>query len=381
VPRLIDIPEPLLDAVYDSATDQSLWPEVLTQIADLTGSQGGILFGQSFGASAVYFDYNGRLSEDCNAAYKERHVQNAWNSAMQSAPVGRLVLSDSVISLDELRPTLFYDEVLRPQDVAHNAMIALAMRDDFCVAFNICSSARQGPMGEYGQALLRQLVPHMRRSIGLAHRIEGYRAIQSGEYRVLDRLSSGVVLLDRRARVLYANAAARAFDSSQGPVQFRNLTVTTRSPNDAQRLGTLIRAAIAGVPTGSMSVPRLHDGQLLTIIAISVRGHDLDRFARLNLPDAAVLLFIVDPANRTGVTPELVRDAFDLTPAEARVAIAASSGLGIAEVALQLNLSPNTIKTHLRRVFAKTGTSGQVELARLITSISIVAGGGAESGN
>jgi DNA-binding CsgD family transcriptional regulator len=381
VSRMFDVPENLLDDIYDSATEQALWRSVLTHIADLTSSQGGILFGQSFGASTVHFDYNGRLSEECNSAYKERHVRNPWNEAMQSEPVGRVVLSDAVISLDDLRQTLFFDDVLRPQDVAHNTMIALAARNDFCVAFNLCRSARQGPIGERGQTLLGQLVPHLRRSLGLAFRIDGYRAMQRGEYRVLDQLSSGVVLLDRRARILYANAAARALDAREGPLLLRNATVTARSPSHAQRLGSLIRAAIAGLPSGSMSVPRLHGEGLVTIIAISVRGHDVDRFSYLHMPDAAVLLFIVDPTNRGGASPELIRDAFGLTPAEARVAIAAASGLGIPDVALQLNLSPNTIKTHLRHVFAKTGTASQGELTRLITSIATISGFGVEAGN
>jgi hypothetical protein len=41
----------------------------------------------------------------------------------------------------------------------------------------------------------------MRRSIGLAFRIEGYRALQRAAFDVLDRLSVGVILLDRRARI------------------------------------------------------------------------------------------------------------------------------------------------------------------------------------
>lgn len=378
MPSSIEIPDRLLDAVYNAATDQQLWRSVLTQIADLTGSQGGILFGQSFGASTVHFDYNGRLSEECNTAYKARHVQNPWNSAMLSQPVGRVVLSDVIIPLEELRRTPFFDEVLRPQDVAHNTMIALASQDDFCVAFNICRSARQGPIGDNARDLLERLVPHMRRSIGLGFRFEGYRAMQHGEYRVLDRLSSGIVLLDRRARILYANAAALAHGANDGPLQVRNNKLVVRSPSHAQRLGTLIGAALGGSPTSSMSVPRLHDGLSLTILVLSVRGQDVGRFADLRLPDAAVLLFIFDPAYRAGVSPELIRDAFGLTPAEARVALATSSGLSIPEAALQLRLSPNTVKTHLRRVFAKTSTVRQSELARLITSLGIFSGLGSE---
>src|SRR5262245_21387602 len=87
----------LRDLIYDAATEQELWRSVLTEIADITGSQGGILFGQSMRANAVYFDYNGRLSEECNHAYKERHVQNPWHDGMQRQQVGRIVLSDEIV--------------------------------------------------------------------------------------------------------------------------------------------------------------------------------------------------------------------------------------------------------------------------------------------
>ena len=38
----------------------------------------------------------------------------------------------------------------------------------------------------------------------------------------------------------------------------------------------------------------------------------------------------------------------------------------------QINVSSNTIKTHLRKVFAKTGTARQTELARLVASIGVM---------
>lgn len=371
---MIAHPDELLDTIYDTAAEPDLWPTALTQMADFTGSQGGILFGQSFGASRVYFDYNGRLSEDCNQAYKERHVQNPWNDAMQRQPVGRVVLSDEVVPLASLKPTLFYDEVLRPQDVAHNVMIALAMRDDFCVAFNLCRSARQGQLTAEQQESVSQLVPHLRRAIGLGFRIDGYRALQSGQFRVLDHLAAGVVLLDSQSRLLYANAAARAHDTLHGPLSLRRNSVAARSPAYAQRLAALIRAARLGAPSASMSVPGSSDGQLITILVVSVRGKDVGRLGDLHMPDAAVMLFIVDPADRLGIPPAWIMDAYGLTRAEARVALVASQGLGAPEIAAQLGLSVNTVKTHMRRIYSKTGTGRLAELTRLITSVGMLAG-------
>ena len=54
------------------------------------------------------------------------------------------------------------------------------------------------------------------------------------------------------------------------------------------------------------------------------------------------------------------------------MALCAASGATIPETAHRLNVSPNTVKTHLSRVFAKTGTSRQIELARLMESIGLL---------
>ncbi len=119
-------------------------------------------------------------------------------------------------------------------------------------------------------------------------------------------------------------------------------------------------------------MPRSSDGQLLTILVSSVRGRDIGRFGDFGMRDAAVLLFIVDPVNRAGIPMSWIMDGYGLTQAEAKVALAASSGLSIPETASRLGLSPNTIKTHLRRIFAKTGTNRQTELARLMASIALL---------
>lgn len=94
-----------------------------------------------------------------------------------------------------------------------------------------------------------------------------------------------------------------------------------------------------------------------------------------------MLLFVVDPANRRSIPLGQIMDAYGLTHAEARVALAVSSGNTVLETAQSLSLSPNTIKTHLRRVFAKTATGRQAELAGLIAAIGSVRIGEADRGS
>jgi DNA-binding CsgD family transcriptional regulator len=84
------------------------------------------------------------------------------------------------------------------------------------------------------------------------------------------------------------------------------------------------------------------------------------------------LVFIIDPARTTAIPLARIMDAYGLTRAEAKVALAAAAGNTIAETARLLTLSPNTIKTHLRKVFAKTSTRRQTELAKLMASVDRV---------
>jgi DNA-binding CsgD family transcriptional regulator len=362
--------EKLLDLIYDAATEHALWAEVLARVAELTGSNCGVMFGQSIGAEQVYFSYNGRCDPAFNAIYAERHMRNPWSLAMEDQPVGRVVFSDEIYDLSTLRPTQFFDEILAPQDAPHNAMIPLAAKDDFRAAFNICRSASQGPFGEQERKILAWLVPHLCRSIRLAFRVEGYSALQSAEFHVLERLSDGILLLDRSEKIVYANAVARRHDG--GALRLRNGTVSTWSTPHSQELTALIGAVIAGSAGGAVSIPCPQHANPLTILVLALRGRDIGRFADLDMPDSAVLIFVVDPGNRAGIPIAWIMDAYGLTNAEARIALAASSGATVPETALQLGLSPNTVKTHLRHVFAKTGTNRQTELVRLMTLIGSV---------
>jgi DNA-binding CsgD family transcriptional regulator len=84
------------------------------------------------------------------------------------------------------------------------------------------------------------------------------------------------------------------------------------------------------------------------------------------------MIFVVAPANHFGVPTQWLIEAFRLTPSEAKVALAVASGMPVREAARHFGLTANTIKTHLSKLFAKTGVSRQSELARLVASVGLV---------
>ena len=82
-----------------------------------------------------------------------------------------------------------------------------------------------------------------------------------------------------------------------------------------------------------------------------------------------IALFLTDPARPVGPSGESLRDRFQLTKAEAALAVQLIDGVALAEAAGILDIAYNTARSHLRAIFAKTGTHRQVQLVTLLRSV------------
>ena len=79
---------------------------------------------------------------------------------------------------------------------------------------------------------------------------------------------------------------------------------------------------------------------------------------------AAACIFVTDPARFPVPSSGHVQHVFGLTAAETRVAMAMLDGKTVEMLADELCISRNTARTHLQRLFAKTGTTRQADLIR-----------------
>jgi DNA-binding CsgD family transcriptional regulator len=123
-----------------------------------------------------------------------------------------------------------------------------------------------------------------------------------------------------------------------------------------------------------MAIPHPGDGRLITILVTPAQGRTLDGSVGLGDHDSAAIIFMLDPARPPALPPQWIMDAYTLTRAEAQVALQASLGHSVSTIGIRLEISPNTVKTHLRRVFAKTGVRGQAELVGLLSALRSVRG-------
>lgn len=187
---------------------------------------------------------------------------------------------------------------------------------------------------------------------------------------IFNQLNVGIVLLDRHAKVLFANVAAQFMAKEDSPVRVASC-LTCSSASHSRHLGGLIRSTLGGIGMRAMSLPSSAGEPRLLLTISPFNDPNADRRDGQTLQHAAALVTLHDLRQPNLVSSGWLMDAYGLTQAEARVALAAASGSTIAETARRLDISVNTVKTHLRRVFHKTGASRQADLARLVANVGI----------
>jgi DNA-binding CsgD family transcriptional regulator len=84
------------------------------------------------------------------------------------------------------------------------------------------------------------------------------------------------------------------------------------------------------------------------------------------------MLVLVDLGNRPQPTLKVLQRLFELTPAEARLAVAICAGKTLAEVGDETSLSNATLRTQLSSIFNKTQTRRQPELVSLLARVAIL---------
>ncbi len=101
---------------------------------------------------------------------------------------------------------------------------------------------------------------------------------------------------------------------------------------------------------------------------LMLRGFILDPWhLESSAYDRFAVLTIGHPDSTQSPTVEQLRDFYDLSNAQARVVLALLEGNDVMTSAAKLHISINTMRSHMRSIYAKLGASNQSDLLRLLT--------------
>jgi DNA-binding CsgD family transcriptional regulator len=180
----------------------------------------------------------------------------------------------------------------------------------------------------------------------------------------------GTVTLDETGAVLKSNPVADEMIREGDGLRLTGGAIRAESLAENRELQRLVKQALGGGSGGKAAVV-----DAISITRKSGRGK-LGVLVR-SLPNTgssktkhrpSVVLFIRDAERKSEASREMVRRLFDLTPAEASLALSLANGLTLDQAADGLSIRKNTARAHLRSIFSKIGVTRQTTLVRVLLS-------------
>jgi DNA-binding CsgD family transcriptional regulator len=174
------------------------------------------------------------------------------------------------------------------------------------------------------------------------------------------RLPFGVVLTDGHARVRHMNHRAAMLIAGQRGLRMIDGRIMAASPPvDAKLQMAIARAHGTGRErSGSQfaaPVPGMHRA-IHMVVTSMLSGAEPGEAGE----ETAVVLFLFGP-DQVAIDAKVLAAIYGLTSAEARVAARMVAGERPARIGAAIGSTLNTVRTHVRRVFTKSGCRSQAE--------------------
>lgn len=356
----------ILDLVYAAALDPRRWPEALAAMAREVQGSMAIEWRDPLTGSAIVHEVGGdlkflRTMLDEQPDEDVRVGADPTSVFRVAEPDGHGFGMPGGRRLSMVRPGGWRDTLVArlSRDPADGARL--------CVARSLVQSDLS--LGDRHR--LERLAPHIARAIAIARSFQN--ALQEiGRLEVvLDVMPAPILLARANGQLTFMNRAARAAVAEGDLIGISGDRLCPRAPEARQTWAAAFdMAPDAFDPSPCRSlVLKGHGGRggIAHVLDLDASAAGLG-----GARPVARAVVLVRPREGLARWPGLFESMHGLSPAEARVlAVFAEAGgiavpgqgdLALEDVARRLAISRNTAKTHLQRLFEKTGTQRQSEL-------------------
>jgi DNA-binding CsgD family transcriptional regulator len=364
----------LIGDIYDAALDPALWDGVLPKARALIGGCAAALFSKDATRKSLNVHYDdGGLDPRYKQLYFDKYVKlDPTTTGHVFAEIGQPISTADLFPVGEFRDTRFYREWSQPQGLADFVCAVLDKTATSAAMFGVFRHERDGPVDEETRRRMRLIVPHIRRAVLIGRVIDLKTAEAATLADTLDGISAGMLLVDQSGRIVHANAGGHAMLSERSVLRAvggRLVAIEASADQALTEIFAMAGGGDAAVGTRGIAVPlSARNGERYVAHVLPLTSGARRNAGRSYAAVAA--LFVHRAALEALSPPEAIAKLYNLTPSELRVLLAIVQVGGVPETAEALGVAEATVKTHLHRLFSKTGAARQADLVKLVAALS-----------
>lgn len=370
----------IIGAIYDAALDSQLWPQVLESIVDYTQSKTAIFTVLDQLNPNYDFVYTHNIAKESLAAYQEEQVKvidmKIHTPLWEKAGIGGVINQNCLPYADMPGSDeyIFYKKCLEPTGVAY---ITAVLLDAGQYRWGVLGLHRSPLSHAYTQQeldILQRLGKHLRRALQIYRQLCAVQQENRELYQLLDCLKTGVIILNEKACIQHTNIKARQIlerSSLLRPDAHNRLKATSAAQ---AKLEILIQSALfksnllSQHETGGvlgLYEPTKEKSLMLTVVPLSdVVPINADQ-------QQCVAIFLTESSERHQLAEQFIKERYGLSNRELQLCTLFLNGLNLEEISAHCGISLQSARTYLKHIFSKTACSSQVELMRLLMSLTI----------
>jgi DNA-binding CsgD family transcriptional regulator len=362
---------------YQAATGEQPWGVGLDKVRRVLGAQVVNLYGANKLTRSVAFSFEvGQAQPEAALDFiREYHQIDPRAALAMGAPVGQVVSCHRHFDEAFVAQDRFYQEFLIPYGGRYSSGMKVYEDEGLAVIWGVHRPLGARPVSKLEEGWITRLGMHLHHAVVIYLAQQKVAQPTSVGIELLQRMSQPLMLLDETRHIVFCNAPARRLLDAGGVLSDKGGLLSGPDLADDARLLIALRelglspqSYLGNGPASDKVFLRLQNsaGSRLGIYLYAMRpGHAMGAFG----PGSLALVMLHDPQQGSDLDPFVVAATWDLTPAEAKVAIGLKRGLSAPEIASAHGVSINTIRTQIRMAMEKTGVTRQAELVNLLATL------------
>lgn len=358
----------LVREIHAASVSASKWPCVLERLRKHFDARVVTLGFHEFASGSDPVLLESPSDVDFGKNMANYSARNPWFLSSNDYVVGRVMTGDEIISQRDLCRTDFYREFLKPRGLLHRLCGVVAQRPLGAHLLSAYRAADQGAFGHHEKADLAVLLDHITLSLESHWRCQEADDFAGALLAQTDHDLSPFILITSERELIFRNRAAAQFLDRGAGLRLDGHQLVAASQVDQRLLRETVTSVVQDDPSQgevSPSVVTLACAPSESPVVVVVRSA-----GQIFMRDAGVQRALVSVTIRGGrVIHDHVTCTFaqkyEFTNAQARVSSLIFSGHSLSTIAQSLNVSENTVRSHLRKIFEKTDTHSQMQLVHL----------------
>jgi len=376
------ISDQLVSKIYDAAIDDSRWDDTLLELCEMLQLESALLHLANYktGVSRL-IKMVGMGPLDAQTVERDLpHVQRLWNviPGLYDRPIDAPMVASRDIPAQVFQATPLRDlwqETMVIDAIEVTVLLSTAERGVLCMLRH----EKFGIIDDRIISAVRFFGPHLRRAVTIADLLQMRQLRLDLFETAFDALATAIIIVDDKGNVVEANAAARRLLEDGRIVSFAGNRLRVAQAEAHAKLMQALRISGAGDASAGalgIGVPLNSGAEKSLAYVLPLGGSRLRRSLSAG-GKAAIFIAPPDSAGVPGL--DAIAALYQLTAAESRVLEHLVQGRPLAEAPDYLDMAPGTAKTHLARIFAKTGASRQGELIARVRQLAPPVRGAADA--